>query len=81
MPNYSSFSRVRPVFTPLAGLAFETLGEETLRGLLRALCGDVEAFDSPVVLETLIRSGILTDSNELAKGLIAPGVRIPKPRR
>jgi hypothetical protein len=81
MSNNIARTRMRPLFTPLAASAFDTLDEEPLRGLLRALCGDVDALDSPHILAPLIRNGVLTNSETLAKGLIASGVRIPKPRR
>ena len=81
MSNNIARTRIRPLFTPLAAFAFETLDDEPLRGLLRALCGDPVALENPQVLNPLLRNGLLTDSQTLAKGLIAPGVRIPKPRR
>lgn len=81
MSNNIARTRMRPLFTPLAAFAFETLDEEPLRGLLRALCGDPIALENPHVLNPLIRNGLLTSSGTLAKGLLAPGVRIPKPSR
>ncbi len=81
MSNNIARTRIRPLFTPLAASAFDTLDEEPLRGLLRVLCGDPASLEDPHIWHELLRHGILTNSGTLAKGLIAPGVRIPKPRR
>lgn len=81
MSNNIARTRMRPLFTPLAAAAFETLDEEPLRGLIRALCGDSASLENPDVWHPLLRNGLLTASGTLAKGLLAPGVRIPKPSR
>ena len=81
MSNNIARTRIRPLFTPLAATAFDILDEESLRSLIRALCGDSEALDNPHTWYLLVRNGVLTDDGTLARGLIAPGVRIPKPGR
>lgn len=78
MSNNMSRIRIRPLFTPLAATAFEVLDEESLRSFIRALSGDSEALSNPHTWYALVQNGVLTDSGTLAKGLIAPGVRIPK---
>lgn len=81
MSNNIARTRIRPLFTPLAATAFEVLDEESLRSFIRALSGDSEALENFHIWDALVRNGVLTDDGTLAKGLIAPGVRIPKPRR
>lgn len=81
MSNNIARTRMRPLFTPLAANAFDILDEESLRGLMRALSGDSEALDNPHIWSSLVRNGFMTDDGTLAKGLLAPGVRIPKPSR
>ena len=81
MSNNIARTRIRPLFTPLAATAFEVLDEESLRSFIRALSGDSEALETFHIWDALVRNGVLTDDGTLAKGLIAPGVRIPKPRR
>ena len=81
MAHDDPMTRVRPLLTPLALSAMQSLCADERVGaddLLNFVC-ILSGFQLPMrAVNPLISAGLITPEGAIARGVVAPGVRVPR---